>query len=184
MQYVQNSEVQVLTYTSARHHITPVLQQLHWLLVQSRIDFKTLNLIYKVVHELAPYYICDLVTLSTLSRSLRSADCLSFYQPHCKLKTIGGGSYNETKRWNALPGYIRNAASLDCFKNLLKTHLFSKAFNSWLFTVIPFWYYVVLVDLLFCIANNLSVKVKILWYCAYVFPACIRGRNICQNNRQ
>ncbi len=34
LQYIQNSAVQVLTYTSARHHITSVLQQLHWLPVQ------------------------------------------------------------------------------------------------------------------------------------------------------
>ncbi len=152
LQYIQNSAARVLTHTSARHHITPVLQQLHWLPVQSRIEFKTLILTYKAVHRQAPDYICNLVTLSTPSRSLRSAGCLSLYQPHCKLKTMGGRafSYNGPKLWNALPAFIRNAVSLDCFKKLLKTHLFSKAFNVWLFTVILFWYYVVLVDLLFC----------------------------------
>ncbi len=120
-----------MRHTSARHHITPVLQQLHWLPVQSRIEFKTLILTYKAVHRLAPDYICDLVTLSTPSRSLRTAGCLSVYQPRCKLKTMGGGafSYNGPKLWIALPAFIRNAASLDCFKKLLKTHLFSKAFN-------------------------------------------------------
>ncbi len=78
-----------LRKSSARHNITPVLQQLHWLPVQSRIDFKTLI-----------------------------------------LNQRGGSfSYNGPKLWNALPAFIRNAASLDCFKKLLKTHLFSKAFN-------------------------------------------------------
>ncbi len=43
------------------------------------------------MHGLAPDYICDLVTLSTPSRSIRSAGCLSLYQPRCKLKTMGGG---------------------------------------------------------------------------------------------
>ncbi len=73
------------------------------------------------MHGLAPDYICDLVTLST-----PSADCLSLYQ----IKNHGGRafSYNGPKLWNALPAFIRNAASLDCFKKLLKTHLFSKAF--------------------------------------------------------
>ncbi len=60
---------------------------------QRGIDFKTLILTYKAVHGLAPDYICDLVTLSTPSRSLRSADCLSLYQPRCKLKTWGGGLF-------------------------------------------------------------------------------------------
>lgn len=39
-------------------HITPVLQQFHWLPVKSGIDFKNLILTYKTVHGLAPYYIC------------------------------------------------------------------------------------------------------------------------------
>ncbi len=83
------------------------------------------------MHGLAPDYICDLVTLSTPSHSLRSAGCLSLYQPHCKLKTMGDRpfSYNGPKLWNTLPAFFRNAASLDCFKKLLKTHLFSKAVN-------------------------------------------------------
>ncbi len=67
LQYIQDSAV--LTYISSRHHITPVLQQLHWLPVQSCIDFKTLILDYKAVHGLAPDCIYDLVTRSILRLS-------------------------------------------------------------------------------------------------------------------
>ncbi len=69
------------------------------------------------MHGLGPDYICDLVTLFIPSHSLRCADCLSLYQPCSKLKTVwGGGAYNGSKLWNALTVFIRNAASLDCFK--------------------------------------------------------------------
>lgn len=131
LQYIQNSAARVLTHTSSRHHITPVLQQLHWLPVQSRIDFKVLILTYKAVHGLAPDYICDLVTPSIPARSLRSAGSLSLCQPRCKLKTMGGRAFscNAPKLWNTLPASIRDAASVDCFKRLLKTHLFTQAFN-------------------------------------------------------
>lgn len=130
LQYVQSS-ARVLTHTSSRTHITTVLQQLHWLPVKSRIDFKTLILTYKAVHGSAPDYICDLISTSSSSRNLRSASGLTLYQPRCKLSSMGGRafSYRAPKLGNALPTNIRNASSLDCFKKLLKTHLFIIAFN-------------------------------------------------------
>ncbi len=45
LQLVQNSAARILTRTSAREHITPVLEKLHWLPVSFRIDFKILMLI-------------------------------------------------------------------------------------------------------------------------------------------
>ncbi len=130
LQYEQNSAACVLTYTSSRSHMTPVLSQLHWLPVQSSIDSKVLILTYKAVHGLAPEYICNLVTVSTPSRSLRSACSLTLYQPRCKLKTMGGRSFSciAPRLWNSLPP-IRNAPSFDCFKKLLKPYLFSEAFK-------------------------------------------------------
>ena len=102
LQYVQNSAAHVLTYTPSRSDITPVLSQLHWLPVQSRTDFKALILTYKAVHELALEYICNLVTVSTPSLSLRSAGSLTLYQPRCKLKTMGGRSFSciTPRLWN------------------------------------------------------------------------------------
>ncbi len=129
LKYIQNSAARVLTHTSARHHITPVLQQLHWLPVQSRIEFKTQILTYKAVHRQAPDYICNLVTLSTPSRSLRSAGCLSLYQPHCKLKTMGGGLFL-IMGLSYGTDYLRLLGMLFpwiVLRNL--RHLFSKAFN-------------------------------------------------------
>jgi len=44
LQLAQNSAEGVLTGTSAREHITPILEKLHWLPVSFRIDFKILML--------------------------------------------------------------------------------------------------------------------------------------------
>ncbi len=127
----KNSAARVLTYTPPRSHITPVLSQLHWLPVQSRIDFKVIFLTYKAVHGLAPEYICNLVTVSTPSRSLQSACSITLYQPRCKLKTMGGKSFSciAPRLWNSLPPPIRNAPSFDCFKKLLKTYIFGDVFK-------------------------------------------------------
>ncbi len=131
LQYEQNSAACVLTYTPSRSHMTPVLSKLHWLPVQSRIDSKVLILTYKAVHGLAPEYICSLITVSTPSRSLRSACSRTLYQPRCKLKTMGGRSFSciAPRLWNYLPPSVRNAPSFDCFKKLLKPYLFSEAFK-------------------------------------------------------
>ncbi len=106
----KNSAARVLTYMPSRSHITPVLSQLHWLPVQSRIDFKVIFLTYKAVHGLAPEYICNLVTVPTPSQSLQSACSITLYQPRCKLKTMGGRSFSciAPRLWNSLPPPIRN----------------------------------------------------------------------------
>lgn len=46
---IQNSAARVLSYTTARQHISPVLHKLNWLPIQTRIDFKTLVLTYETV---------------------------------------------------------------------------------------------------------------------------------------
>jgi len=46
LQYVQNSAARLLTYTRKCDHITPVLKQLHWLPVSTRIEFKLLVLVF------------------------------------------------------------------------------------------------------------------------------------------
>ena len=43
LQLVQNSAARIITHTPSIHHITPVLQQLHWLPVQFRLQFKVLQ---------------------------------------------------------------------------------------------------------------------------------------------
>ncbi|CAM4325934.1 unnamed protein product [Leuciscus chuanchicus] len=74
LQYVQNSAARVLTNTKPWQHITPIIQQLHWLPVKSRITYKILLLTYKSLHGLSPKYLTDLLHPYTQSRSLRSSD--------------------------------------------------------------------------------------------------------------
>ncbi len=48
----QNSAARVLTSTKKSAHITPVLQQLHWLPVTYRLQFKILVFVFKARHVL------------------------------------------------------------------------------------------------------------------------------------
>ena len=132
LQLVQNSAARLLTRTKKRDHISPVLATLHWLPVKSRIEFKTLLFVYKSLHGLSPSYLKDLIRPYVPSRPLRSADKMLLEPFSAKKRSRGDRSFKAAgpKLWNALPLYIRSAESIGTFRSLLKTHLFSIAFNT------------------------------------------------------
>lgn len=132
LQIVQNAAARLLTATRKHEHITPVLQSLHWLPVRFRVDFKILLFVFKCVHGLAPQYLSDLIQPYAPTRSLRSADLSLLVVPKTKRKLRGDRAFSVAgpKLWNDLPLHIRQADSLPVFKSLLKTYLFSWAFNS------------------------------------------------------
>ena len=127
---MQNSAARILTNTNRREHITPVLAALHWLPIEARIDFKMLLITYKALHGLAPLYITDLLHSKPNVRTLRSSDKGLLVIPVTKLKTKGDRAFAVVAPtlWNSLPLVVKNAESVDGFKNLLKTHLFRKHF--------------------------------------------------------
>jgi len=57
LQRLQNSAARLVTIVKKTDHITPVLRNLHWLPVQSRITYKILLLTYKALNGMAPIYI-------------------------------------------------------------------------------------------------------------------------------
>jgi len=52
LQRVQNAAARLILGLSRRSHVTPALQQLHWLPIKIRITFKVATLMYKIVHQL------------------------------------------------------------------------------------------------------------------------------------
>uniref|UniRef100_A0A3Q3EBG2 Reverse transcriptase domain-containing protein n=1 Tax=Labrus bergylta TaxID=56723 RepID=A0A3Q3EBG2_9LABR len=131
LQLVQNSAARIVTKTPSYHHITPILQQLHWLPVKQRIIFKLLLYTFKAIHNLAPPYLSDLLHIATSARSLRSSSSSHLTVPFARLSTMGGRvfSCSAPQLWNSLPPDIRNIDSLPIFKSRLKTHLFKIAYS-------------------------------------------------------
>ena len=131
LQRVQNIAARIITRTSKSEHITPVLQNLHWLPVKCQILYKMLVLAYQVLHESAPKYLCDLLKPYSPSRTLRSSNKLLFVESKTRLKTYGDRSFMAAapKEWNKLPAPLRCAPSLECFKSELKTYLFKGYYN-------------------------------------------------------
>ncbi|XP_059904412.1 uncharacterized protein LOC132454883 [Gadus macrocephalus] len=131
LQIIQNSAARIITRTKSSDHITPVLIQLHWLPVHYRIQYKTLLLTYKALHNLAPSYLCDLLQEYTPSRSLRSTSAGLLCIPTSRLTTMGARSFScsAPRLWNSLPPHIKQSDTITTFKSQLKTHLFKLAHN-------------------------------------------------------
>ena len=115
------------------YSITPVLAALHWLPIKSRIDFKILLMTYKALNGLAPLYIKELLPPKPNVRTLRSSDKGLLDIPSTNLVTKGDRAFAVVapRLWNALPLSLKNAESVEGFKNMLKTHLFRLHFGSW-----------------------------------------------------
>ena len=81
---------------------------------------------YKAIHGLAPQYICELVQMKQSGWELRSTNQYLLQIPKTRLKTYGDAG---PTKWNHLPGHIRLAPTIECFKSKLKTYLFDIAFK-------------------------------------------------------
>ena len=132
LQRVQNAAARLVVMQGKFCHITSVLHQLHWLPVSFRINFTILPLTFKAIHELAPSsaYINDLVKIKPLN-DLTTEYCMLSHPNFKTLTSLGDRAFVALapKLWNDLPLEIRMCKSVDTFKKILKTHLFSNAFH-------------------------------------------------------
>src|SRR6218665_836718 len=113
---------------SPRDHITPMLKQLHWLPIHSRIAFKISLLMYHIHSGTSPSHMSSMVTPCSASRSrgLRSSTRGDFVVIRTNLK-FGNRAFSVAgpREWNSLPVSVRQCTSVAQFKSKLKTHLFS-----------------------------------------------------------
>ena len=128
LQRIQNAAARLVTLSKKREHITPVLKDLHWLPVESRIIYKLMLLTFKALNNQAPKYLCELISIKKSSRSLRSNTSIVLHRKKANTVTYGQRSFHHAapELWNQLPSHVKNATSLQQFKSLLKAHLFSK----------------------------------------------------------
>jgi len=126
LQSIQNTAARILTGTPKHAHITPVLRDLHWLPVGKRILYKTLLLVFKALHHLAPVYIQELIVEHRPSRNLRSSNQRLLVVPYTSSSLVQSRAFSVVgpRLWNDLPYDIRIEQSIELFKTKLKTFLF------------------------------------------------------------
>ena len=131
LQRIQNNAARLVLEKSKRQHVTPLLKQLHWLPIQTRIDYKLATLAFRHFDGSLPQYLSSRLDIYQPSRSLRSSNDRLLRVPRWKLKSFGyrSFSYQGPVVWNSLPIDLKFSSSLSSFKSRLKTHLFKKSYS-------------------------------------------------------
>ena len=127
LQRIPNAASRNTTKAKKFQHISPVLLNLHWLPVTTRIEFNILTITYKVLKGMASSYICGLLQVHHLNRNLRSAfRGLSLVVPIHQTQAYGARSFSVAApaTWNFLPVDIKYAQTFFLIKRKLKTFLF------------------------------------------------------------
>jgi len=129
LQRAQNALSRVVTYTRRTEHIRPVLQNLHWLPISYRIEYKVATLAYKVRTTGSPVYLNSLVRDYTPTRELRSSSLQLLATAPARTATARRAfSQAAPSVWNSLPYDVRTAETFERFKSTIRTHLYRRAF--------------------------------------------------------
>ena len=98
---------------------------------QEKYYFRVLLLTFKILNNLAPPYLRQLIVPYNLTRNLRSAGRHLLEVPNVRLKSYGDRAFSVAapKLWNEIPLDSKLSRSADVFKSRLKTYLFKLVFN-------------------------------------------------------
>ena len=131
LQRLLNAAARIITNLGKYDHITDAMKQLHWLPIESRIQYKVLVLVHACVHNIAPPYLSSLLTSYVPSREMRSSGKLILHQLIPNMVTYGKRSfaYGGPRLWNNLDIKLRTIVSPETFKRELKTHLYKSVYT-------------------------------------------------------
>lgn len=128
LESIQNRAARLVFAVGRKSHTTPLLNELHWLPLPYRINFKICLSVYKIINCLAPQYLTEMLALYKPVRNLRSLnDKTKLTVPRFNLSFPGYCfSVFAPKIWNDIPQSIREITTITSFKKQLKTHFFLK----------------------------------------------------------
>jgi len=113
LQRIQNSAVCIVTNTRKYDHITPILQNLHRLPVRQRIHFKILLITYKSVNDMAPEYLCELVSIRKSSRKLGSSSQILLHIVSSIIREFSIVVFTDTEDLTKVLHWIANVLQLN-----------------------------------------------------------------------
>ena len=129
---VQNKASRLIIQCRRQNHISPLHMSLHWLPINSRIEYKLTVSCHSFFLDFSPIYLSDLLSVYTPKGNLRSSSdnkisCI----PKLLTKTFGHRSFSFAAPtiWNSLPSELKHTDSILKIKSALKTHLFRKFYT-------------------------------------------------------
>ena len=123
LQRLLNAAARITTNLGKYYHITDAMKKLHWLPIESCIQYTVLVLVHACVHNIAPPYQSSLLTSYVPSREMRSSGILILHQTIPNMVTYGKRSfaYGGPRLWNNLDIKLHTIVSPETFKQELKT---------------------------------------------------------------
>ena len=122
-----NAAVRFIYNVRKSRNITPFIKEAHILPVQYRFKYKSSLYVFKILHDQAPPYVCNLIRRKTVHRGgLRSSTDDTIMEANCGGQTIADVM---CRTWNDLPLKLIQTATIETFKNNLKTHYFCIAYE-------------------------------------------------------
>ena len=132
LQRLQNNLARIVCLAPARASAAPLLNRLHWLPIEQRIQYKIACVTFNVLHCHTPNYLNDLIVPYAPPRNLRSSTSNMLSVPnilHSSAAANRALSFAAPTVWNSLSAKTRSATAIDIFKRRLKTELFTSTFN-------------------------------------------------------
>jgi hypothetical protein len=137
LQSVLNAAAKLVVQKRKYDHVPATLRDdLHWLPIVQRAQYKDYLIVYKCLHQQVPEYLTQLcipVASITGRCHLRSAAHGELDVPRTKTKTYGPRSFAVAGPtiWNTLPSDVCDQRlTTEQFRSKLKTHLFQRACNT------------------------------------------------------
>jgi hypothetical protein len=127
LQKIQNSAAKLINNAKKSDHVTPLLKSLHWLPINSRIQYKVALTIHDCIHARSPTYLQQLIHNNQTDRTTRQSNTLRLMQPRTHTIRLGERalSYFGPALWNTLPITLRTTTNRNHFRTSLKTYLFN-----------------------------------------------------------
>ena len=131
-QKVQISAVRLIFQCRKQSHIS-LFMSLHWLPINTCIEYKLSVICHSFFSRLSPTYLSDLLSVYTFKGNLRSfSDNRILCIPKLRTKTFRLRMFYSAgpTTWNSLPTELRYTDYIHKFKSALKTHLHRKFYTS------------------------------------------------------
>ena len=126
LQKIQNFAARLVLLAPCHHHLTPLLEKLHWLPISERINYKVACMCFSAISGCGPAYLSELLHVYTPSRTLHPSSDTRMLEIQQYKRTF---SCFGLHIWNSLPENLRHCSILSSFKAKLKTFLFSQCFH-------------------------------------------------------
>ena len=110
-----------------KHQAGVTLHQYWRICIKNRVQFKILMHMYKALHEQAPRYISDMLTVYQPRRTLWLMGSVTLVVPKVRTSSYGERIFHcsAARLWDGLPAHTRESKTL----NIFKMHLFSRCLD-------------------------------------------------------